>query len=141
MLLLHFPRLKMTKSNSSDRQPSESQPEPQPELSLTPPRVQRPKRPEIVQKPQRPQPIAQTTPSERASKVPKPRKAHDAPRLPRLEQPEPVPEYGERKAGDLIVLPYSGKTVEIRHFYESAGHWYAAFEMGCVRVDLLEKLS
>ncbi len=144
--------LKMTKSNSSDRQPPESKPEPKPELSLTPPKVQRPKPPEIVQRPRRPQ----TTPSakpeatpevkpeakpERASKVPKPRKVQDAPRLPKMEQPEPVPEYGGRKAGDRIVLPYSGKSVEISHFYETAGHWYAAFEVGCVRADLLEKSS
>jgi len=138
VLVLRFPRLKMTQSNSSDRQPSESNPESKSELSLTPPRVQRPKRPEIVQKPQRPQAPAKP---ERVSKTPKPRKPNDAPRLPKIEQPEPVPEYGERKAGDEIVLPYSGKSVEISHFYESAGHWYAAFEVGCVRVDLLEKMS
>jgi len=138
------PFLKMTKSNSSDRQPPESQPEPKPELSLTPPKVQRPKPPEIVQRPRRPQatpPAKSEAKPERASKVPKPRKVHDAPRLPKVEQPEPVPEYGGRKAGDQIVLPYSGKSVEISHFYETAGHWYAAFEVGCVRADLLEKSS
>ncbi|MDJ1181197.1 hypothetical protein PJF56_20250 [Roseofilum sp. BLCC_M91] len=128
----------MTQSNSSDRQPSESQPDSKPELSLNPPRVQRPKRPEIVQRPQRPQSSAKP---ERGSRTPKPRKSHDAPKLPKIEQPEPVPEYGERKAGDRIVLPYSGRSVEISHFYESAGHWYAVFEVGCVRVDLLEKSS
>ncbi len=129
----------MSKSKSPDSSPSEAQSPP--ELSLTPPRVQRPKPPEIVQKPQKPQPAPVSLKPERPSTLPKPRRATDGPRPPRVEKPEPVPAYGERQAGDEIVLPYSGKTVQITHFYESAGNWYAAFEMGCVRVDVLEKLG
>ena len=114
-----------------------------PEKPLTPPRVQRPK---AVAAPSKPQPTAAAAPvskPERPSRaVPKPRKAVEGSRdRPKPEKPEPVPEHGDRKAGDEMVLPYSGKTVQISHFYQSAGHWYAAFEVGCVRIDALDKMS
>ncbi|MDJ1185839.1 hypothetical protein [Roseofilum casamattae] len=117
--------------------------EAKPEKPLTPPRVQRPK---AAAAPSKPQPTAAATPVSKPEKssraVPKPRKAAEGSRD-RLkpEKPEPVPEHGDRKAGDEIVLPYSGKTVQIGHFYQSAGYWYAAFEVGCVRIDALDKMS
>lgn len=58
---------------------------------------------------------------------------------PPTKAPAPISQCGNYKAGDEIVLPYSGQTVVLTYFYQSANSedFWGAFEGGCVRVSAL----
>lgn len=63
-------------------------------------------------------------------KVPKPRKV------------EPILEHDGLKAGDEILLPYSGQLVTITQFYKTISDtWYVAFEGGCVHQEAVTVLG
>ncbi|HIK52447.1 MAG TPA: hypothetical protein IGS17_16205 [Oscillatoriales cyanobacterium M59_W2019_021] len=71
------------------------------------------------------------------------RHSDDRPRRRSLPAPSKPPakfdECGQYKAGDPIVLPYSGQTVAFTYFYQGAKpeDWWGVFEGGCVRISSL----
>jgi hypothetical protein len=62
---------------------------------------------------------------------------------PAIKLAKKITQCGNFKAGDLVTLPYSGKEVELKSFYqgESSGEWWATFDGGCIRMSALPEVS